>query len=120
MSYITAEQYAERYSADTIDDLPKLLETASEVIDSIVLRPIVPEKLPEYALDCLKKATAAEAAYLDELGGIAALNAGNFSQATLGKFSFSRKSDGRTPEIPLSPLALSLLEKGGFLGRGLP
>lgn len=119
MGYITAEYYAAAYGNETVDDITLLIERASDIIDSMVIYPIDVKTLPPYALECLKKAAAAEVAYIDENGGIAALNTSALSQATLGKFSYSRSSNGGSSKLPVSPLASAFLEQGGFLRRGL-
>lgn len=123
MGYITEEYYNEVYKGTPVDEseLPKLIERASEIIDSMVVYSIDTEKLPEFAHELLRRAVAAEVEYLDENGGVSALSGGNIAQATLGKFSYSRGTSGAfsVSGMPAAPMSISLLEKAGLLRRGL-
>ena len=124
MGYITEEYYNEVYKGTPVDEseLPRLIERASEVIDSMALYNIDTEKLPEFAHELLRRAVAAEVEYLDENGGVSALSGGAVAQATLGKFSYSKGTSGtfNVSGVPVAPMSISLLEKAGLLKRGLP
>lgn len=123
MGYITEEYYNEVYKGTPVDEseLPRLIERASEVIDGMVVYGIDMDKLPEFACELVRRAVAAEVEYLDENGGVSVLSGCTFSQATLGKFSYSRGTSGAfsVSGVPVAPMSVSLLEKAGLLKRGL-
>ena len=124
MGYITEDYYNNDYKGAPVDEeeLPRLIERASEVVDGMVLRSIDMEKLPEFACVLLRRAVAAEVEYLDENGGTAALSSGAVGQASLGKFSYSRSAAGTFVNgsgVPVAPMCITNLEKAGFLTRGL-
>ncbi len=121
MAYITAEYYRDVYHGDAPEDeLPSLIERAEDTVNGLFFRAPDTEKLTERQKELLRKAVAAEVAYLDNAGGVSALDSGSFGQATLGKFSYSGGTSGRTYNgVNICPTTVSLLEQAGLLGRGL-
>lgn len=124
MGYITTEYYKDVHHGVAPDgELAELIERASDIIGGMMFREPDISALTEQQLSLFRKAVAVEVDYLDDLGGAAAaVSSVALSQATLGKFSYSRggTSGGRGYNgVNVCPLAVSLLEKAGLLGRGL-
>lgn len=123
MAYITAEYYRDVYQGEAPEDeLPALIERASDIIDGMMFRTPDINALSERQAELLRKAVAAEVAYLDSTGGVAAVDSHMLSQATLGKFSYSisGSSGGKNYNgMKVCALSVSLLEQAGLLGRGL-
>ncbi len=118
--YIDEQYYKQRFSGEVPEDLPFLIEAASDIIFNLTLGRSSGD-ISGVILDKVKRATAVQVKYMADNGGIEALNSGGFSQVSLGKFSYtsggSSSSDGKTP--PVSAYAITLLESVGLLGRGL-
>ena len=118
--YIDEQYYKQRFSGEIPDDLPFLIEAASDIIFDITLGRSSGD-ISGVVLDKVKRATAVQVKYMADNGGVEALNSGEFSQVSLGKFSYasggSSSSDGKTP--PVSAYAITLLESVGLLGRSL-
>lgn len=118
--YIDEQYYKQRFSGEVPEDLPFLIEAASDIIFNLTLGKSSGD-ISGVVLDKVKRATAVQVKYMADNGGVEALNSGGFSQVSLGKFSYtsggSSSSDGKTP--PVSAYAITLLESVGLLGRGL-
>lgn len=118
--YIDEQYYKQRFSGEVPEDLPFLIEAASDIIFNLTLGRSSGD-ISGVILDKVKRATAVQVKYMADNGGVEALNSGGFSQVSLGKFSYtsggSSSSDGKTP--PVSAYAITLLESVGLLGRGL-
>lgn len=118
--YITEEYYLERFKGGEAEDLPFLIEAASDIIYDLTLGK---SSAAEGAvLDKVKRATAAEVRYLSDNGGTESLLSGGFASVSIGKFSYSSGSGGSSSggrSAPVSPYAVTLLESAGLLGRNL-
>lgn len=124
MAYITQEYYT-NFGGNTIptDKFPRIADIASDIIDSLVIRPIDEDNAEQYAL--VQKATAYQAEMLYEQGGIDSVV--GFASSTgnsehLGSYSVSSTTNGKAAiktmnDIPVSTLALSLLRKAGLMTR---
>lgn len=125
MGYITTEYYKDVHHGSAPDsEIAELIERASDIIGGMMFREPDISALTEQQLSLFRRAVAVEVDYLDDLGGAAAaVSSVALSQATLGKFSYSRggtSGGGRGYNgVNVCPLAVSLLEKAGLLGRGL-
>lgn len=120
MAYITTEYYRNIYHGEAPEDeLPALIERAEDVIRGMFFHEPDISKLSERQTELLQKAVAVQVDYIDELGGVSAAGSGGFTQASLGKFSYSGSSSVRDNGLNICPLSVSLLERACLLGRGL-
>lgn len=117
--YIDEKYYTNRFKEEIPEDLPFLIEAASDIIYDLTLGKS--SAAEGTVLDKVKRATAAEVKYLSDNGGTESLLSGGFASVSIGKFSYSsgsgNSSDGRS--APVSPYAVTLLESAGLLGRSL-
>lgn len=130
MAYIDQEYYEDTFQGLSIPDeeFPRLADTASDVIDSIVQKP-VPLTDGKASAD-VKRATAYEVECLFSQGGIDAVTgfaAGITAQSeSLGNYSIGRSAPSAAGAaisilshdgIPVSSMAVSLLRKAGLMCR---
>ena len=107
--------------AEVYDDLGVLLDRASDIVRQHTLYRLVGvDSLPFFMRDNVRKAVCAQAEFIDQNGGLDALNSVGTASFSIGKFSMSSGSagggSGRSPAA--SPLMLSYLEAVGLLYRG--
>lgn len=107
--------------AEVYDDLGVLLDRASDIVRQHTLyRLDGVDSLPFFMRDNVRKAVCAQAEFIDQNGGLDALNSVGTASFSIGKFSMSSGSagggSGRSPAA--SPLMLSYLEAVGLLYRG--
>lgn len=119
MVYITAEEYIQLTGCDAPSEFALLAMQASSVIDreiSYKLTGVDLVSIPAAILEQVKKATAAEIMYLDEIGGLQNAS-GNIQSATLGKYSYTVSStlEGNSD---IGPGVLDYLRSTGLLYRG--
>lgn len=118
--YIDDQYYLQHFKGEVPEDLPFLIEAASDIIFDLTLGKSS-GNISGAVLDKVKKATAAQVKYMADNGGTEALNSGEFSSVTLGKFSFNTgsNSSGGHNIPPVSAYTVTLLESVGLLGRSL-
>lgn len=107
--------------AEVYDDLGVLLDRASDIVRQHTLYRLDDvDSLPFFIRDNVRKAVCAQAEFIDQNGGLDALNSTGTASFSIGKFSMSADSagggSGRSPAA--SPLMLSYLEAVGLLYRG--
>ena len=107
--------------AEVNDDLPTLLDRASDIVRQHTLRRLDDiDSLPHSVQENVKKAVCSQAEFIDANGGLDMLNSGGAASFSIGKFSMSGNASGngsnRSPAA--SPLMLSYLEAVGLLYRG--
>lgn len=126
MTYLTPQEYKDMKGVAKVPDnqLPDLLELASDLVDSIVQCPV-----PTPITEDIRKAVAYQVSMLFAQGGIGAtlgFSSENFSGESLGDYSYSKGSGGSggggssTPSfsgIPIAPLTINFLRKAGLLRR---
>lgn len=126
MAYVTKEFYNDTFHGTPVpdDDFPRLAETASDVIDSLVYRPITDQT----DKTALAKATAYEIEYIWKQGGIEAVTGNAESSKVLSeslddysvnesKTSSAQQAEVSLGNIPVSPLTLSILRTLGLMCR---
>ncbi len=128
MSLITPEFYSDNYCSglysDGSDELPALIQIASDMINSVCGGKIPDtdslNALPDNIIHNVKLAVCAQTSYLERSGGLSSIDSPDPVQMSLGKFSYMNASGtaGRK-YLSVSPLALSYLELSGLLYRGL-
>jgi hypothetical protein len=125
MAYIDQEYYTNTFGGIAIPatDFPALARTASDIIDAAAMRPIV-----DATDENVKKATAYQTEYLFQQGGTDAYTgfaaAANVENEKLGDYSITAQQTQAAQEagssiggIPVSPLAIATLRKGGYMNR---
>lgn len=129
MAYIDQHYYKCEFNGAAIpqEDFTRLVDIASDVIDSIVTTPIVLEDLSEDTRKLLSKATAYEAELLYQQGGIDSItgfSAENIGSESLGSYSVSNGSSGSGRQgmvssggIPISTMTFALLKRAGLYSR---
>lgn len=131
MAYIDNTYYTDTFHGMSIpeEDFPRLAETASDLIDSIVQKPV--PLISGEAPEDVKRATAYEVECLFSQGGLDAATgfaAGISAQSeSLGNYSVGRggasSSSGAAISvpshdgIPVSSMTISLLRKAGLMCR---
>lgn len=103
------------------EELTALLSRAEIIVNNAVMMSgVTVETAPETLRKPLYSAVCAQADYISENGGIAALSESDFGgSVSLGRFSYSGGSEGGGSLCGLSPQAASLLECTGLLYRGV-
>lgn len=125
MPYIDKTYYDNTFGGIAIpnDDFPALARAASDTIDAIVMRPVL-----DATDENVKKATAYEVEYLFRQGGADAYTgfaaAATVENEKLGDYSVTAQQTQAAQEagysvggIPVSPLAIAALRKGGYMNR---
>ena len=110
--------YNDIYMGKEYDDIDRCLKRAADIIDGMIIVPIVTE--PQ--LEAYKNAVCAEAEYIANCGGTSDINEGKGAASfSLGKFSYSSGSSGSSSGTAgiTSDLAVMYLDKAGLLYRGL-
>lgn len=129
MSYVTKTYYEDTFHGQPIpaDQFTRLADTASDVVDMIVLIPIDPDKTD---MELIAKATSYELEYLYQQGGIDAITgkaaSGMSNTERLDEYSVSESVSESTAAnllsvngIPISPLTVAILRKLGLMCRWL-
>lgn len=131
MAYITKAYYFDTFRGISIEEsqFDRLAQTASDVIDAIVLIPIDPDK---HDMDSVAKATAYQMEMLVAQGGIEAvvgLSSQGITSEQLGDYHVSGSAAGTSGDsaaappsfqgIPISPITLAILRKAGLMQRWL-
>ena len=103
------------------EELKALLFRAELIVNNAVMMSgVTVEAAPETLKKPLYSAVCAQADYIAENGGVAALSEQNSGgSVTLGKFSYSGGSEGGGSLLSLCPQAVSLLECTGLLYKGV-
>ena len=103
------------------EELKALLFRAELIVNNAVMMSgVTVEAAPETLKKPLYSAVCAQADYIAENGGVAALSEQNSGGSiTLGKFSCSSGSEGGGSLLSLCPQAVSLLESTGLLYKGV-
>lgn len=124
MAYIDKEYYKQFGGSNIPDNFERIAEIASDIIDTISVRPIDSNNTEQYAL--VQKATAYQVEMLNEQGGIDSIvgfaSSTSVSSESLGTYSVTNNSNTQTSiktinGIPVSTMALSLLKKAGLMSR---
>lgn len=128
MAYLTKEYYVNSFRGAHIPDgeFERLAQTASDVIDALVTRPITEET----DKDALAKATAYQLEYIYQQGGLDAVTGAAANQQVvtekLDDYSVSQQLTTAAEQnqisiygLPVSPLALMILRKLGLMSRWL-
>lgn len=105
---------------EVYDDLGVLLDRASDIVRQHTLyRLDGVDGLPFFMQENVRKAVCAQAEFIDQNGGLEALNSAGTASFSIGKFSMSAGTGGGSGRSPAaSPLMLSYLEAVGLLYRG--
>lgn len=120
MSYVEYEYYAGIFGGELANDADfySLRSRAEEIIEEMTMYrvsestfPVMPEDVQEK----IKKAVCAQIDYLDANEGVDLGN--DFQSASLGKFSYSKVSDGSSHTSIYSPRAQRILLLTGLLSR---
>lgn len=127
MTYITRDFYVDTFHGQAIpeDEFLRLSETASDVIDMIVMKPI---DLQAIDAEKLAKATAYEMETLFAQGGIDATVGRAANQMTvsekLDEYSITEQQSAAAAQdtisvngIPVSPLTVAILRSLGLMCR---
>ncbi len=127
-SYIDEQYYTETFrGADAGDDLEKLIQRASDVIDQVTGYKLVGqdvEELPQFIRAQVKKAVAAQVEFYVARGGYEEVDAGaeGFQSVSIGSFRYdtgrSTGQENRNADR-VSPAALQYLAPTGLLYTGL-
>lgn len=115
--YISLADYLNFSGADPPQEFHILGMLASDMIDQITGFKLNGnlDGLSDFAKSQVKKATCAQAQWIEQHGGVRAISSG-LSNVSLGKFSFS--NSGESGE-GFSPLALRYLSPTGLLYAGV-
>lgn len=127
-AYVNIDYYINTFKGESIDAtlFERLAIIASDVINSIVMRPID----ATVDTDMLAKAAAYQVEYLAAQGGISAVTGHAESQLavseTLEEYSISetqtdaaKQNQASIGGIPISPMTLSTLRRLGLMSRWL-
>ena len=128
MAYITYQQYVDLYGTCPIteDDFPVYAGLASDLVDSITRYKIVQgggiASLPALTQQLVQKATAAQILYFEQSGMETVLVGESGTGFTVGEVhvdgtSRSEKRGNIAAQSMISPLAATLLEQTGLMGR---
>ena len=103
------------------EELAALLSRAEIIVNNaVMLSGVTVETAQEVFRKPLYSAVCAQADFITENGGIAALSESNSGgSVSLGKFSYSGGSEGAGSLLSLCPQAVSLLECTGLLYKGV-
>ena len=132
MAYITFEQFELMYGDEglTAEQFPMYATAASGLIDSIT-RYIIPRcggisRFPQWVQDAVQQAAGAQVLYFTQNGFETVLTGESGQGFTVGKVHVDGKSTaggagGNTAaQSMISPLAVTLLEQTGLMGRCTP
>ncbi len=106
----------------TSEELSQLLSRAEDIVNNaIYLSGYTVETAPEIMKENVMKAVCAQADFIEEGGGTAALTEFPVSSVTLGKFSYSAASGGDAEEssASLCSLARCYLVPTGLFYKGV-
>lgn len=120
MAYVTAREYYEITGEAAPDNFDRLCSEADAMIDQQTLYGLQGRDVasfPSLIQYCVKRAAAHQVQYLDQCGGLSAINDTGASSMTLGKFSYS--GDGPGSAAVASPLLEADLAIVGAYLRGL-
>lgn len=116
MITVDVPYYTDVYGGTVTSDTEQCLKRAANIIDSMIfVTPVSDMQITAY-----KNAVCAEAEYISESGGTSAINSGDISSVSLGKFSVSAASGSTESGIAgkISDIAVMYLDKSGLLYRG--
>lgn len=119
---VTAEYYAEHWGAwADSDELTAALRRAEIIVDGEIFPSgYTVSTAPEAWREAAQNAVCAQAAFILENGGIAALSdTAEGGAVSLGKFSYSGGAESGGALCALCPQAACLLESTGLLYRGV-
>ena len=132
MAYVTFEQFELMYGDEglTAEQFPMYATAASGLIDSIT-RYIIPRcggisRFPQWVQDAVRQAAGAQVLYFTQNGFETVLTGESGQGFTVGKVHVDGKSTaggagGNTAaQSMISPLAVTLLEQTGLMGRCTP
>ena len=120
MPYVEYEYYAGVYGGESADeaDFSSLRAQAEEIIEEMTMYKLTPMTflaMPENVQEKVKKAVCAQIDYLDANEGTDLGN--DFQSACLGKFSYSKATNGSSSASAYSPRAQRILLPTGLLSR---
>ena len=129
MAYLTKEYYMGTFLGIPVPDdveFARLAQTASDVIDALVTRPIT----DDVDKDALAKATAYQLEYIHQQGGIQAVAGAATGQQLvtekLDDYDITQQQSEAAMQqqitiggVPVSPLTLAILRKLGLMSRWL-
>lgn len=125
MSYVTLEYYVGTFHGEPVEetDFPLLLSRAVEIVEEMCMYRIQEDRMTSYGAatqDRIRRAICAEIEYLDANGGGDLDNGSDLQSAGLGKFNYSKATDGNGSSAqPLyAPRAIRILAPTGLLYRG--
>lgn len=126
MSYIDKDRYSLYSGEDPPEDFDQLADLADQAVDRVTLYQLRGRDisaLPQLVQVDIMRAAALQIQYLNNQGGIAAINDGSTQSMALGKFSYSGDvgngtSGGGTAWI--SPILPDMLAFVCAYLRGLP
>lgn len=126
MGYATTDQLAAYLGVDEDDlsaDSSRLLERASELIDTITLGRYDPETADQVVIDRVVRATCAQVEYWNEIGEAADIDAGGLDSYRVGSVSVKRAragaSGGGYTGSRLAPRAREALFMAGLLNQAV-
>ena len=132
MAYITESEYKTiTGEAQLPDGYTSILAMAEAAVDAATLYGYVGwdlSALHAYAADRLKQAVAYQVQYIAQMGGVSGANdaGGDYGSVSLGRFSYSQSSSGRTSgssavsgELPLAKPAEAYIPFLLAYARGL-
>lgn len=126
MAYITYDYYSKKFGGNKINEneFNRIAEIASDVINSIIFRPVDENNEEQYSL--VQKATAYQVEMLYEQGGIDSIvgfaSSTGTNSESLGGYSVSNNATEKSAiktinDIPVSTMAISLLQKATLMTR---
>lgn len=120
MPYVEYEYYAGVFEGESVDntDFSSLRSRAEEIIEEMTMYRLTPMTflaMPEHIQTKVKNAVCAQIEYLDTNEGIDTGN--DFQSASLGKFSYSKVTNGSSSASAYSPRAQRILLPTGLLSR---
>lgn len=128
MAYITYTDFTDLYGELIPQEQFSLYANAASDIIDIITRYSIEHRggfasLPSFLQMLVVKATAAQIVYTEQAGGVEAVASGQSGAGyTVGKVHLDGASGKETSRAALmvSPLAVSLLEQSGLMGRSIP
>lgn len=125
MAYIDEDFYLDKFHGANIPsgEFERLVEIASDVIDSIVSCRIDFDTMDENSIDCVKRATAYEVEHLYHQGGVEAINgfaASGIQSESLGSYRITGSTGSNNLTfngIPVAALALTFLRRANLMSR---
>jgi len=124
MGYITAEYYNDTFmGSDAGDNIHRLIDIASDTLDHVTGYKLQGKDLEtdynDFIVEQVKKATASQVEYLVLNGGVESLHSGEYSQVSLGNFSYNESEGKSEKPSMISTMMLRYLSPTGLLYNGV-